>query len=1144
MSVETGTISNSIDNDTGSPDQASAQDILAKIQTGESLTQQELEDLTLYVNLGAKAAKDTVTGADLAAVDEPKEVIEILTGTGDKERNIKLTPEQELALAYRDRQKLQADFDEVLEARTTAYERRLDETTKRYQTEHHMTKGAAEVAAEEFLGSYDDVEDKLRKETVGLDLGLANQTYDDLVSEYNQTHEQAARAQALEDAKEDRAYQSTTAVLEQAQAELQEQRDRIAEQTESQDEQRRAQKRQIMADQSLSADEKKAKLDELQAQLPPEPKIDQSLVDRVNQLSERQQRILDSYYKEPVPYDERANYAAHRKDLEDIDAQTGNTANPNSEDWRGAGTWKEFTSESSERVPQPGDPDFIGPVQPNYPPPNSKDRVEGIPPPPGYEDQKGGGQPKSPLDVALEAARKRVAALSLSRGVTKKELGEEIGLFERKKLLAEAEDEYSHLALENARTQLADMLEVNPSMSDAEQHVFLAKTQQQMWDDARTLRTEMFDDTALGKFANFLGRHKAIRVMGGLATGMAISAVGMATGGLGLGVAAGLGAAWALRLAKSRVLAEASMSTGERQRQRDGKLDTVLGLVGKLPPFRLFGQFIKNNIDSSYLNDLNQRLQEISNMKDLDSFERSRLQAQAEYKAKLNRDNTQKNWYTTANVLLAAFGYGAIQGADFITDGVISGAIGEAQGAFNDWATANVPSWPSLTGMSGASDGETLPVHLETDTDNMTAIDGMPNTFGVDTNGDGTLDTFMIDNGDGTFTPMIDLDGDGTPDMIDVDNLTFDVDNNYAFSTVVDINNDGQPDAEIFGHSNLPDGVTLRGGEFGHIRLNDSFYNNLTPEQQSGVLQYGLNTMDSHEPAVLASHIEDAIQGGNLSPAELQGLRDIVGGNFNEGDLEGLFESNPGLHQDAFNYMKSLRAGHTFAAESVPSGYYYNNFLAGRGEDNFIAQDVVTYEENMMVLVERNQAGEVIAMYKLGHDADGDGIIEEGGCLQGVRPVPPGGTPTPPPGVTTPPPETPPPVTPPPVTPPPDTPDTPDTPPPLNPKHPEEGPGEQGNGDIGAGGDDDQGPGNLTQPAPENPDDHVPPLPPTPVTPPTGPEQPEIVGTPEIDSNPVGNPSGNGTTPVVTDDDDATAVVGTPDDAINNSGTVPENEIR
>jgi hypothetical protein len=85
----------------------------------------------------------------------------------------------------------------------------------------------------------------------------------------------------------------------------------------------------------------------------------------------------------------------------------------------------------------------------------------------------------------------------------------------------------------------------------------------------------------------------------------------------------------------------------------------------------------------------------------------------------------------------------------------------------------------------------------------------------------------------------------------------------------------------------------------------------------------------------------------------------------------------------------------------------------------------------------------------------------------------------------------------------------------LDPKLPEQDSVHHGNAEEGGGLNDDPGPGDLTEPAPENPEEYKPPAPPAPIVPqPDAPASPPVADVPPPYSPPVGDPDGINTKPV------------------------------
>ncbi|MCL1929996.1 hypothetical protein FWF93_02575, partial [Candidatus Saccharibacteria bacterium] len=638
-------------------------------------------------------------------------------------------------------------------------------------------------------------------------------------------------------------------------------------------------------------------------------------------------------------------------------ANSDNATNPNAEPgtWQGVGAWQNLNTKT--QTPEQGE----GAEQGN----EGNDGGEGTSPAEGASKvpETGPDAGKAPLFKVLEESRRKVAALSLGGEAAKKEMPEEYKRSQRKQLYEEEKGNYEQLALQKAQEELAELTEINPDMTDAEKQAFFAERQMQMWQDVNDVRDEIFKDTKYGKVVNWLGKHKVVRTLAGFGAGAAVGVGISATGGLAapalipvLGVAA--------RMAKGKVLVDAGMSASNRDRDKNTKIDKAQAKLMNLPPLKWAAGKMEGFVQRKYDRDLNQRLGAISREEGLSEHERSAKVARANYEAGRTREKYQEAMAVGASWALIGAGTaaGTMAGEMFLSDMQDLGSAAAGPGGVEDVDLSQIEMGTILSShdLSGS---------------------GTPNVFGYDLDGNGSIDSWMLDTtGDGIGdTPMLDLDGDGIPDVLDVANLTYDVNQDYGFVASIDINGDGKEDIIIQGHDSIPAEAAGFGTRFANIEFSNDF-NDLSAEQQSAAIAHAINTVDSKEPAALASHAAEV-----LSPQQVE---ELFGSNMSAEQMAQAMTNDYNLHQGVFETVQTLRSDHTFAMEQIPDGLYGNAYLSHPDDPEqqgmLLHKGIVTNEQGTFAMVERDENGDVVAMYKVP-------------CSQPLHPVPAGTpiTPTP-----------------------------------------------------------------------------------------------------------------------------------------------------
>jgi hypothetical protein len=337
---------------------------------------------------------------------------------------------------------------------------------------------------------------------------------------------------------------------------------------------------------------------------------------------------------------------------------------------------------------------------------------------------------------SLEISRERLAKL---------ELGKEGHFWERKKLLEEEKANYQGLAVEQSERDLAEELEKNPDMTDEEKNVFFATRQGQMWNDVTTLRNEIFKGTDYGKVVNWLGEHKTIRTLLSIGTGAAIGAALGATGGVAaLAFAPAIGLA--AKFAKGKVMIDAGMSEGNRNREKNTLLDAAMNKIGNLPPVKFATEKIKGFVDGKYQMDLDKKNKAIDAKREAGDLNERQVfieRARAEYEASRNREKVQRRMSFAAMSLM--MGGGAAFGAGLSEVFAGAGVAEAAEDVPTGEASANGVELPT-----GEELAERLIPTLDLDGDDI------PDAVVTETNG---VKTFMVDiKGEGDYdTPMLDL---------------------------------------------------------------------------------------------------------------------------------------------------------------------------------------------------------------------------------------------------------------------------------------------------------------------------------------------------------------------------------------------------
>ena len=143
---------------------------------------------------------------------------------------------------------------------------------------------------------------------------------------------------------------------------------------------------------------------------------------------------------------------------------------------------------------------------------------------------------------------------------------------------------------------------------------------------------------------------------------------------------------------------------------------------------------------------------------------------------------------------------------DGLGDALEAGAVDEnGDGVIDDFADENSDGLNDTTGNTPLpqpdQDNDGMPDHLDLDSDN-DGLNDLIEAGGVDSDGDGTIDDFADDNGDGfddttasAPLPQPDFDGDGIPDHEDLDSDNDGIsDSIEAGNDNPDTDGDGQPD--------------------------------------------------------------------------------------------------------------------------------------------------------------------------------------------------------------------------------------------------------------------------------------------------------------------------------------------------------------